>query len=202
VSKLRVSEDGETYLFDNELYRFFITPKHMRVHFKKSSAVRTIVHFTKLGFEIDLSCMRKTNIDKGFMRIIPPKEWTQEETIVRINTTLSELTNLSKQQRIKTQAELEKNNIDNATGDLLDLTAIHKRMRYLKSNGGMDKLLIFLNYFNLELGRPKYPVIYKGSNGIQNVYETGFKWTKRLFEEGRLRRLTEDEYIAKINADA
>ncbi len=201
MSVLTKVTNEDIYSFDNGEYQFRYTPSLGKVNFRKHCCVKVLTHFILLGFTIDESNKRTTNLDKGVIKVIPDIEGTEEETIARIDKTTSELRNESKNSRIQAQANLEAQCVNNSTGEKLRLASIQAQMRRLKAGKGADKLIAYLNLFNIELARPEdLPVMKPSSTGVGELYNMGFKYTKKLFEDGRLRKLTEEEYILKMKS--
>lgn len=164
------------------------------------SLVLTAHHFGLRGFEISES---RSEIHKNMLFVHPPTDMEKVEAFRLIKKTLRELKDDRKQKR----AALIANNINNRTGNPITWATINAYIHKLKTGDlSRDKVARWFNTFNVEedkhLKAKNTTVIEVSTRSKATIIKMGLDILKRLFKEGKLRRLTEEQYQAKMEVYA
>ena len=161
------------------------------------SFYRCIEHFAYRGFAIDWV---RSNINTLTLFIIPPECLSEEESIALLSTSTQGLYNQSLAERKKSRDSIISKNIDNNNGKVITENQLKRSIENLianKSKGRQD-VIDWFNRYNIEDIRPEHPLMVLSTKPKKTLFLEGKTLLMKLFEEGKLKKLTKEEYLAKM----
>lgn len=160
------------------------------------SAYRVIEHFARRGFEID---WLKTNVQRLNIVVNIPEHLTKEEVDALIQSTKDDLHEAYREDKKNNRDKVIQGNIDNNTGGIIKEDSLRSALSKLKKGGKTrEQAADFFNNYNIEEGRPAQPLMITSTKSKPVIVEEGKKILYKLFEQGKLRKLTPEEVSSKL----
>ena len=163
------------------------------------SVEKAIEYFAFKQYRID---WKNSNTAQGRLQVLIPESITPEQEEALLATTLDEMEFTSKLLMEKAQELLLLNNVDNSTGEVIKYQYLYDTMTRMNkaANKSRDDICSWFNKYNIEDMRPALPVIVASTKPKKGIIDEGRTLIWKLFDKGLLRRLTKDEYEAKMDA--
>ena len=197
MTKAIYIENQKYYTYHEGLLTFQYWPDTRRVDLvHNASFLRGIEYFVEKGFKINWSAS-DPYINKLIVELPEDLKPFEKDIMagIRGETRVS-----SKIEKSKERKETLKKNIDNTTGEQLNLKSLDSSIQqFPKSTKSKQKICDWFNQFNLEDARREdYPVMAPSTKSKVAIVEEGKKAFDELKNKGELRRLTEEELSNKL----
>lgn len=193
----KVNEEYYVYVEGVVNFTYYPSTGFVKVA-NRLSYFRSIEHFAYRGMEIDWI---KSNINSLILYIKPPDHLSEEEVVFILGQAKENMHNQFLENEIVSRTKRLSCNIDNRTGNVIEEGKLLNQLKNLVINKKLDRYgcAEWFNHYNLDLIRPDNPLLIVSTKSRSIVIKEGKRLILSLFEKGELRRLTEDEYLAKID---
>lgn len=160
------------------------------------SFFRSIEFFAYRGFLIDWN---RSNINTFTLFLIVPDYLEGQRASSLITKATRDLHNQAKEDEKRRREDRSQTNLDNNTGNKITFTIIENAFRNLKrSNKSRQQIVDWFNHYNLEEIRPDFPLMRVSTKPISILIDEGKTVIRKLFDQGKLRKLTEEQYQEKL----
>lgn len=161
------------------------------------SFFRSIEFFAYRGFFIDWN---RSNINTFTLFLIVPDYLEGHRANSIITRATNDLYNQAKEDEARRREERIKGNVDNNTGNIITFPVIESSLRSLKrSNKSRQGIVDWFNRYNLEEIRPPdFPLMRVSTKPVNVLIEEGKASIRKLFDQGKLRKLTKEQYQEKL----
>lgn len=198
IKILRKNEECKYYSYTEGSLRYLYYPEKGLVKCGNLfSTCKAIEFFSRRGFEIDWG---KSSIKKNNLIVVMPTHLNTEEAVTILDTTKESLYALELSDKEEKRSKLILGNIDNSTGNVIEETKLRRHIENVIANKkGREAIASWADHFNLEDIRPEHPLINVSTKPRTAIVKEVKKLIWQLFELGKLRKLTEEEYLAKMD---
>lgn len=159
------------------------------------SFFRSIEFFAFRGFQIDWN---RSNINTLTMFLLIPY-YLEGSKAKRIITTTTEDMHNQAREDLNRKKEAVKGNVDNSTGKMITFSVIESAFKNLaRSNKDRQGVADWFNRYNIDEIKKEAPILRVSTKSKKTIMEEGKRAIRELYSQGRLRKLTEEEYLTKM----
>tara|TARA_R110000787_G_scaffold90783_1_gene191460 strand:- start:2635 stop:3249 length:615 start_codon:yes stop_codon:yes gene_type:complete len=165
----------------------------------RPSIEKAIEYFCYKQYRVD---WKNSNTAQGILQVVIPDHLEADQEELLLTSSLEDMVATSLVAREKAKSSLLLLNVDNSTGEVIKEKYLSDTMgRINKSaNKTREDIAEWFNKYNLELARPDTPLISVSTKAKKTIIDEGKGLVWKLFEQGKLRKLTKEEYEAKIKS--
>lgn len=163
----------------------------------RPSIEKAIAYFSYKQYHVD---WKNSNTTQGILQVIIPDHLEADQEELLLTSSLEDMVATSLVAREEAKAELLLLNVDNSTGEIIKEKYLSDTMGRINKakNKTREDIVEWFNKYNIEDIRPDTPLIITSTKSKPTIIEEGRGLIWKLFEQGKLRRLTKEEYEAKI----
>lgn len=199
---LSIDDLEDKYWIEGNGLRYEYYPKELRMVCSSSGALLKAIHLVgSCGLDIDWA-----TVDSRSFYLVPKEDYRWKEFLIALNSLAGNMDSVKKEAK----RNLLTYNTDNTTGKTLNLFTLRHNVRNLQKRYDekrikKEQVCEFFNRYNIEedadrMARGSDILVIQRSKSVKTAIQEGKDALERLYQKGKLIKLTKEEYIEKMRS--